>query len=184
MFEHHISNCLRPLTKPSIEGLRQALLKLNATYDELAPYIQSSSEKPYYRKLLFQSKHVELLLMNWSGLDCAPHDHGNSYGWIQVIAGNVSNQLFRVQSNELPELFVEKYYKQGKTFFAPKKSVHRMEGNKGLLTLHLYAPPISGMKVYDLKKCAACVVSDDCGAWWPEDQKQRLKVIQLNEAPE
>ncbi len=58
-----------------------------------------------------------------------------------------------------------------------------MEGNKGLLTLHLYAPPISGMKVYDLEKCAACVVSDDCGAWWPEDQKQRLKVIQLNQTP-
>ncbi len=119
MFERHISNCLRPLNKPSIERLRQALLKLNATYDELAPYIQSSREKPYYRKLLFQSKQVELLLMNWSGLDCAPHDHGASYGWIQVIEGNVSNQLFKVKSNELPELFVEKRYKQGKTFFCP-----------------------------------------------------------------
>jgi cysteine dioxygenase len=52
--------------------------------------------------------------------------------------------------------------------------------NTDMVTLHLYSPPITGMIVYDLQKCAACVVSDDCGAWWPEEQYQRLKEIQLN----
>ena len=54
------------------------------------------------------------------------------------------------------------------------------DGEKGLVTLHLYSPPISGMKVYDLEKCAACLVSDDCGAWWPEEQRQKIKEIRLN----
>ena len=36
-----------------------------------------------------------------------------------------------------------------------------------------------GMKVYDLKRCAACVVSDDCGAWWPREQRQLLQELQL-----
>ncbi|KAF0825367.1 Cysteine dioxygenase Dlit [Cytobacillus firmus] len=40
-------------------------------------------------------------------------------------------------------------------------------------------PPITGMKVYDLEKCAACVVSEDCGAWWPEEQRQKVREIQL-----
>ena len=34
------------------------------------------------------------------------------------------------------------------------------------------------MIVYDLEKCAACVVSDNCGAWWPEEQNEKVKVIQ------
>lgn len=55
-------------------------------------------------------------------------------------------------------------------------------GNTGLITLHLYAPPITGMKVYDLEKCAACVVSDDCGAWWPDDLRQQVKEIKLKSA--
>lgn len=182
MFEQRLTEVLNSLHKPTIETLRQALNQIHATYEDVAPYIESSTDKPYYRKILFQSDHVELLLMNWSGLDCAPHDHGHSFGWIQVMNGSVRNQLFSVQPGKLPEPFFEKQHSEGTVFFAPQKSVHRMEGQKNLLTLHLYAPPISGMKVYDLEKCAACVVSDDCGAWWPDEQRQQLKIIQLQNA--
>ncbi|MGM1006165.1 MAG: hypothetical protein ACQEW2_03745 [Bacillota bacterium] len=52
-------------------------------------------------------------------------------------------------------------------------------GRENLVTLHLYSPPITGMKVYNLEKCAACVVSEDCGAWWPEEQRQKVREIQL-----
>ncbi|WP_236561071.1 hypothetical protein [Pontibacillus sp. HMF3514] len=55
------------------------------------------------------------------------------------------------------------------------------EVGAGLVTLHLYAPPITGMMVYDLETCAACVVSDDCGAWWPEKLREKVKEIQLRQ---
>jgi hypothetical protein len=37
-----------------------------------------------------------------------------------------------------------------------------------LVTLHCYFPPIHCMEVFDLSAARAAVVTDDCGAWWPE----------------
>ena len=81
----------------------------------------------------------------------------------------------------LPTELFHQYHQQGKYFFAPKKVIHKMKAsnNTEMVTLHLYSPPITGMIVYDLEKCAGCVVSDDCGAWWPDEQYQKLKEIKL-----
>lgn len=168
----------------SKEELYKALIQLNIQKEELMPLIKEDRSKPYYRKLLYKNEHLELLVMNWSDLECAPHDHGYSFGWIQVINGVSRNTVYKVKGEALPsELFTE-LKREGKTFFAPKFGVHKMAeaGNTGLITLHLYAPPITGMKVYDLEKCAACVVSDDCGAWWPDDLRQQVKEIKLKSA--
>ena len=171
------------LKSPSKPELKDALAKINMTVDELEPFLKSSSGKPYYRKLLYKSEDVELLVMNWSDLECAPHDHGDSHGWIQVLNGTSINSIYEVNGNTLPKEVFKEYQHQGKFFYAPQKGVHKMQadGARALVTLHLYSPPISGMKVYDLEKCAVCVVSDDCGAWWPEEQRQKIKEIQLTQ---
>lgn len=51
-----------------------------------------------------------------------------------------------------------------------------------LVTLHVYSPPIKGMMVYDIEACAACVVSDDCGAWWPDELKQKVREYKLQKS--
>lgn len=174
-------NRLDSLKTPSRHEMKEALADLNLSEDELKPHLQSASGKPYYRKLLYKSEEVELLVMNWSELKCAPHDHGDSHGWIHVLNGTSINSVYEVKNNSLPKELFKEFHHQGQLFFAPKKGVHKMQadGTDGLVTLHLYSPPISGMKVYDLEKCAACVVSDDCGAWWPDEQRQKLKEIKL-----
>ncbi|WP_054703900.1 cysteine dioxygenase family protein [Bacillus sp. JCM 19041] len=179
MFNKRINQVLGSLTSPNMAELRDALLSLNARMEDVSPYLMREENKPYYRQLLYQSKEVELLVMNWSNLDCAPHDHGNSFGWIQVINNDCENTVYKADGNGLPQELFTKTYRNGKLFFAPQNGIHKMKGTVGLVTLHLYAPPITGMKVYDLKKCAACVVADDCGAWWPEDQRQKIKEYQL-----
>ncbi|WLR54760.1 cysteine dioxygenase family protein [Mesobacillus subterraneus] len=155
------------LKNPSKQEMKKALANINMSEEELKPFLQSSSGKPYYRKLLYKTEDVELLVMNWSDLECAPHDHGDSHGWIQVLNGTSINSVYEVIDNSLPKELFKEYHHQGKFFYAPQKGVHKMQADaaKGLVTLHLYSPPISGMKVYDLEKCAVCVVSDDCGAW-------------------
>jgi cysteine dioxygenase len=173
--------CLDELNSPSAEELKKALKSLDIKLEEMLPYLQSADGKPYYRKLLYQNDEVELLVMNWSDLECAPHDHGNSSGWIQVLNGASENIVFEVKENHIPQELFAEIKGKGSFFFAPKKGVHKMKraGMDYLVTLHLYSPPITGMKVYDLKKCAACIVSDDCGAWWPEDMRKKVKEIQL-----
>ncbi|RSD29536.1 cysteine dioxygenase [Mesobacillus subterraneus] len=173
---------LDSLKSPSKAQMKEALASLNMSVATLEPVLKPASGKPYYRKLLYKSEDVELLVMNWSDLECAPHDHGDSHGWIQVLNGTSVNAVYEVNGNSLPKELFKEYHHQGKFFYAPQKGVHKMQadGAEGLVTLHLYSPPINGMKVYDLEKCAACVVSDDCGAWWPVESHQKLKEIQLS----
>lgn len=172
---------LDSLKNPSKAEMKEALVKINMSVDELKPLLQASPGKPYYRRLLYKSEGVELLVMNWSDVECAPHDHGDSHGWIHVLNGTSVNSVYELESNNLPKELFKEFHHEGKLFYAPKKGVHSMQadGSGGLITLHLYSPPISGMKVYDLEKCAACVVSDDCGAWWPDEQLQKIKEIKL-----
>ncbi|RBP94629.1 cysteine dioxygenase [Cytobacillus firmus] len=178
--KERFKNSLDSLKSPSAEELRKALASLDIKLGDLLPHLQPADGKPYYRKLLYQNDEVELLLMNWSEVECAPHDHGNSKGWIQVLNGDSENTVFEVKEDVPVELFTEIKSKDS-FFFAPKKGVHKMKsaGREHLVTLHLYSPPITGMKVYDLQRCAACVVSEDCGAWWPEELRQKVKEIQL-----
>jgi cysteine dioxygenase len=176
-----IKNVLDSLKHPSKDELKDALLQLNITLDDLAHLPEPAEGKPYNRELLYKNDEVELLVMNWSQLECAPHDHGNSFGWIQVLSGTSHNSVYEVNRNGLPvELFYENHQK-GTYFYAPKKAIHKMKASSytDLVTLHLYSPPITGMIVYDLTKCAACVVSDDCGAWWPDEQYQKVKEIRF-----
>ncbi|MFG6495042.1 cysteine dioxygenase family protein [Fictibacillus sp. UD] len=178
---HKTMNVLDALNNPSKKELREALISLDIGLKDIRSNLKSSKGKPYFRKLLYQNEEVELLVMNWSQVECAPHNHGNSQGWIKVLNGSSLNTVYEVNENGLPSELFAKVHTKGDLFYAPKKGVHKMkaEEESDLVTLHLYSPPISGMMVYDLKKCAVCVVSDDCGAWWPDEQRQKLKEIQL-----
>jgi cysteine dioxygenase len=180
-----IKNVLDPLENPSQAQLKDALLRINVTLDDFKHLPDPADGKPYNRKLLYKNGEVELLIMNWSELECAPHDHGQSHGWIQVISGTSKNTVYEVTPNHLPTELFHEYHQEGNYFYAPKKGIHTMKAslNTNLVTLHLYSPPIKGMMVYDLEKCAACVVSDDCGAWWPDEQVQKVKEIKLNRNP-
>jgi cysteine dioxygenase len=177
-----IKNVLDSLKSPSKAELKVALLQIDMKLEDLAQLPVPSEGKPYNRKLLYKNDEVELLVMNWSQLECAPHDHGNSHGWIQVISGTSLNSIYEVKGSNLPRELFHQYHHKGQYFYAPKKAVHKMKAsnNTDMITLHLYSPPITGMMVYDLEKCAACVVSDDCGAWWPNEQYQKLKEIKLS----
>lgn len=185
-YQKRLEEVLGKVQYPTSEQLKDALLKANVQLNELQPELGTSTGKPYYRKLIYHNEHVELLVMNWSELECAPHDHGHSFGWIQVLDGTAKNTVYEINGDTLPEELFTEFQQRGKVFFAPKKGVHKMSvTNSGkLVTLHIYSPPITGMKIYDLTKCAACIVSDDCGAWWPEETRQKVKEIKLRKAAE
>lgn len=179
-----IRNVLDSLKNPTKAELKDALLQLNIRLDDLVHLPEPVEGKPYNRELLYKNDEVELLVMNWSQLECAPHDHGNSFGWIQVLSGTSRNSVYEVNGNGLPIELFHADHQKGTYFYAPKKAIHKMKAysHTDLVTLHLYSPPITGMIVYDLPKCAACIVSDDCGAWWPDEQYQKVKEIRFRKS--
>jgi cysteine dioxygenase len=178
-----LTKALSMLERPSPRELRTVIAACPVTVANLEPLLPAPSIYPYGRKVLFQSDHIELLVMNWAPRECAPHDHGRSWGWLSVLEGVATHTVYRINGG-LPVVRKRTREEAGAMLFAPQGLVHSM-GNPcsdRLVTLHAYAPPITGMRVYDLHRCAACVVSDDCGAWWPESQRQIVRVLALSSA--
>ncbi|SDW00280.1 cysteine dioxygenase [Marininema mesophilum] len=181
-FISRLQQSFAPLHAPTAQELKGVLDHLQVTEEDLRTFLEDPGIHPYGRKMLFQSEHVEVLIMNWAQhFKCAPHDHGNSHGWVHVVKG-VSTQTIYSLQREIPVPQHTGVTEEGASFFAPRTMVHDMENQSesSLVTLHVYSPPISGMKVYDLERCMACVVSEDCGAWWPEEQRQRLAEMKLD----
>ncbi|MCS0634250.1 cysteine dioxygenase family protein [Streptomyces sp. LP05-1] len=180
-----ISSAFDTLLRPTPQQLREAWENVGASLDEILPYAGDPGVYPYGRKKLYASQDIEILAMNWAARrPCAPHDHGQSFGWINVMSGTVRHTLYTLDQDDIPVPFLTREEPCGSRYFAPRSVVHSMENpSDGLtVTLHLYAPPITGMRVYDLERCAACVVSDDCGAWWPDEQRQLVRRIKLSRA--
>lgn len=152
----------------------------------LSPFAGDPGTYPYGRRPLYSANGVEAIVMNWAAdRQCAPHDHGRSFGWIHVVSGQINHVLHTLDQDDFPVAFATRTEPTGTLMFAPRGAIHSMGNLTGgpTLTLHLYAPPIQEMRVWDLERCAMCVVSDDCGAWWPDDQRQRLREIKLERAP-
>ena len=162
------------------------MVDLAADPDVLSPFAGDPGTYPYGRRPLYSANGVEAIVMNWAAdRQCAPHDHGRSFGWIHVVSGQINHVLHTLDQDDFPVAFATRTEPTGTLMFAPRGAIHSMGNLTGgpTLTLHLYAPPIQEMRVWDLERCAMCVVSDDCGAWWPDDQRQRLREIKLERAP-
>lgn len=172
---------LARIAHPSENEIVNLVKSLGLNGDKLKKFLVDPDKHPYGRKLLYQSNRYEVLLMNWrSFMACAPHDHGGSMGWVFVLEGSSENSSYiQSKTGDISEVSKSTVF-QGEYFFAGKGAIHKMEAKSNrLLTLHIYTPPITGMKVYDLAKCIGCMVSDDCGAWWPDDQRQLLKTFKV-----
>ncbi len=170
------------LRLPSPDELSAALAALDPGAEELAEHAGEPGLFPYGRRPLARTEDVEVLVMNWAvGRVCAPHDHGGSFGVIRVAAGVADHHLYTLDQRDRPTRYLRRQEVAGSQYVAARGMIHAM-GNAAdapLLTVHAYAPPITGMVVYDLARCAACVVSDDCGAWWPAERRQLLREFAL-----
>ncbi|MCX7570294.1 cysteine dioxygenase family protein [Tumebacillus sp. DT12] len=186
-FTRRMEESFGHLIKPNAKELREAIERLDVTMEDLHPYITDFGPYPYGRKMIYKSDDVEMLVMNWSNhMDCAPHDHGSSMGWVSVLEGESTHILYDLDEDGVPVEKVTRLEATGTHVYAGEKMIHAMGNHSdgSLVTVHVYSPPITGMKVYDLEKCAVCIVSDDCGAWWPEHDRQILQEIKLRNASE
>lgn len=183
-FLSRASRLLGSLNKPRPDAMRSAMEALGATVQELGPFLQSPGVFPYGRKAILSTEWIELMVMNWSPQQlCSPHDHGGSFGWIQLVEGNADHVLYTLDQEGIPVQYLRRRETTGSMYFAARGMIHAM-GNATrtpMVTLHAYSPPITGMKVYDPEKCLVCRVSDDCGAWWPAETRQQLEILKLRE---
>ena len=130
------------------------------------------SGEPYGRRVLFSSRDYEVMLASWrEGAECAPHNHGFSRGFVWLVEGTFLENQYTFENGQL-HLIQTKLHGSASTIVpVDEPDIHSMRVPHGGLSLHIYCPPIHRMKVYDPEKFRTLVVSDDCGAWIPANQK-------------
>lgn len=160
------------------QRVARALAHPGFNLDTLSGYLVEPGCNPYGRRIVFQNEHIELIVMNWgSHAASLPHDHGQSEGWVRVLGGSVLHGRYEDEDGELRQV-AEQRIDAGTIFHAPRGLVHHMASAtaRPTVTLHCYYPPIHGMEVFDFAAERAAIVSDDCGAWWPESDNQIVEL--------
>jgi hypothetical protein len=134
---------------------------------------QARPGEPYGRKVLHRDAHREVLLMYWrGGVWCAPHDHASATGRALVLRGRFRERRWRFDGAAL-HLLHEQTVDSPSMLSISLGDIHDMcSEDDGGVSLHVYRPGISRMRVFDRDRRESLVVSDDCGAWIPHDSRQ------------
>jgi cysteine dioxygenase len=133
--------------------------------------------EPYWRSHLYRTAALEIVLMRFGeARDWLPHDHGGSAGWVYVLEGRGEHVLYAFAGDGALRERRREHLNAGDLVFMPHGTIHTLgPAGDGLSTVFAYAPPISGMGVYDPRAGRGCIVSDDCGAWWPTLPEQLVR---------
>ena len=176
---HDVAPVLSPRVSPSLESLPRLLSRPEELARAFHRLLRSefldrlrvppAHGEPYGRRVLHRDGVGEVVLASWSGKEaCAPHDHGTSQGAVFVLDGSFRETVYRMHGGMLePERRRE--VQRADMLMIPRDEIHGMDPLAPALTLHVYAPPISCMRVFDRDQREALTVADECGAWIPRD---------------
>jgi hypothetical protein len=96
--------------------------------------------------LLWRTAHSEAWLNTWwEERDTGYHDHAGSCVGVHVLEGTVRNEALLIGG---PRRIRE--YVAGESFSFPGSGIHRMEHERGAVTIHVYSPPIREIGHYDV----------------------------------
>lgn len=125
--------------------------------------------EPYGRLPLHRSDRGEVLLVRWrEDTFCAPHDHGQASGHVCLLRGQFVERLWRWRGGELVPA-VERAYAAPAIIDVKGGAIHDMKARGSGVGVHFYLPGIQAMRVFDRERRETLTVSDDCGAWVPDD---------------
>jgi cysteine dioxygenase len=126
---------------------------------------------PYSRRILFSSPLGDAMVAGWrAGARCLPHDHSGAHGVVTVLKGRFFEQAYQLRDG-FRAVGGENEFATGDFRLVVPGEIHSLRAEAGGITLHLYAPPIRGMRIYDETSRTIYTVADDCGAWIPRDER-------------
>ena len=137
---------------PAFEGLSTLLQEVEVTAEELRPHV-SFKEGTYAHHRVHLGEHAELLVLCWRPGQRTPiHDHAGSYGAVKVLRGVMWETLFEMGDGAGLVYNSSREWTPGHVTGADVPDIHQL-GNpdvsgQDLVTLHLYAPPLTSLNVY------------------------------------
>jgi Cysteine dioxygenase type I len=96
--------------------------------------------------LLWRNEHSEAWLNQWwEARDTGYHDHGGSCVGVYVLEGRARNEALVVGGRRRV-----REYGANESFSFPGAGIHRMEHERGAVTIHVYSPPLSTIGHYEI----------------------------------
>ncbi len=124
------------------------------TYEDITSSIEQKTEGyAYGRKTLHRTQDVEILLLYWPpGVSSPIHDHGESYGVVHVIQGELLNENFQKVEEGKVRRLEQETASDGEAIVSVFKDIHRLSNQKNVpcISLHVYSPPLMDMGTYEL----------------------------------
>jgi cysteine dioxygenase type I len=97
-------------------------------------------------ELLWRAEHSEAWLnMWWEPRDTGFHDHSGSCVGVYVLEGHARNEALVVSGSRHT-----KEYGADESFSFPGTGIHRMEHDRGAVTIHVYSPAIREIGHYEV----------------------------------
>ncbi|MFK7696162.1 cysteine dioxygenase [Paenibacillus sp. HJGM_3] len=151
-----MSECISPVIhsigEPTCEQLIDALMSLKAHKRLLSEEIPMPGELPYGRKVLYANEELEVILVHLPPYASTRiHDHGDSIGAALVLEGQLVNALYRLEEGGEALEQEARLAHCEELFLAERNQVHQMRNPypERVVSLHMYAPPLRGMQVYE-----------------------------------
>lgn len=137
---------------PALAEINSWMASVEVGRDELRPHV-SFKEGTYARHRVYLNDYAELLVLCWRPGQRTPiHDHNGSFGAVRVLSGVMWETLFEMEPERGLAYKSSREWTPGHITGADIPDIHQL-GNpdvsgQDLITLHLYAPPLTSLNVY------------------------------------
>jgi cysteine dioxygenase len=138
--------------RPELSEVNEWMRRVEVGDGELRPHV-GFKEGTYARHRVSVGEHAELLVLCWRPGQRTPiHDHNGSFGAVKVLRGVMWETLFAMDASRGLLYESSREWTPGQVTGADIPDIHQL-GNpdisgQDLITLHLYAPPLTSLNVY------------------------------------
>jgi cysteine dioxygenase len=138
--------------RPELSEVDTWMRAVEVGREELRPYV-GFKEGSYARHRVFLCEHAELLVLCWRPGQRTPiHDHAGSFGAVRVLQGVMWETLFEMDEANGLAYKSAREWTPGHVTGADVPDIHQLGNSdvsgQDLVTLHLYAPPLTSLNVY------------------------------------
>src|ERR1700687_6241446 len=140
--------------KPVLKRFTGDLSGFDVDIDDLAKFVRFS-DRGYQRNLVRATPHYHAWVLCWKNGQRSPiHDHSGSPSVVRVLRGTLTETLFEFAPNGHVKASFSRDFAEGSVLGSEDTDLHQVSnlqaGDAELVTLHVYAPPLSAMNTYTL----------------------------------
>lgn len=160
----------------SIESLERILEGHLPSREEIIAI--SKAELPYGRTMLHLDDKFEVIIGCWpKGGWCDAHDHGDAVGIVYSYSGEIEHFRYQMHDGFL-DLIEHGTMKKNESARLESGMIHSLQNissDEPYIGLHIYSPPTSDVRVFDLKSGDIYHVTDDYPALIPTEEEKIVK---------